>query len=32
MRGEKHQKKIVAMQITDNGIVVYPGQEVFSEM
>ena len=29
MRGEKHQKKIVAMQITDKGIVVYPEQEVF---
>ncbi len=30
MRGEKHQKKIVAMQITSKGIVVYPEQEVFS--
>ncbi len=29
MRGEKHQKKIVAMRITDEGIVVYPEQEVF---
>ncbi len=29
MRGEKHQKKIVAMRITDKGIVVYPDQEVF---
>ena len=29
MRGQKHQKKIVAMQITDKGIVVYPKQEVF---
>lgn len=29
MRGEKHQKKIVAMQISDNGITVYPEQEVF---
>jgi KaiC/GvpD/RAD55 family RecA-like ATPase len=29
MRGEKHQKKIVAMQITSKGIVVYPEQEVF---
>lgn len=29
MRGASHQKKIVAMQITDQGIVVYPGQEVF---
>jgi KaiC/GvpD/RAD55 family RecA-like ATPase len=32
MRGEKHQKKIVAMQITDKGIKVYPEQEVFSTM
>ena len=30
MRGEKHEKKIVAMQITDNGIIVHPDQEVFS--
>ncbi|MEK6938819.1 MAG: ATPase domain-containing protein [Nanoarchaeota archaeon] len=29
MRGEKHQKKIVAMQISDKGITVYPEQEVF---
>jgi hypothetical protein len=29
MRGESHQKKIVAMQITGKGIVVYPDQEVF---
>lgn len=29
MRGEKHQKKIVAMQITNTGITVYPEQEVF---
>jgi len=29
LRGAKHQKKIVAMQITDQGIVVYPEQEVF---
>jgi len=28
MRGEKHHKKIVAMQVTDNGIRVYPEQEV----
>ena len=28
LRGAKHQKKIAAMQITDNGIVVYPDQEV----
>jgi len=32
MRGTKHQKKIVAMQITDRGIVVYPDQEVFGGM
>ncbi|MCK5547721.1 MAG: AAA family ATPase, partial [Thermoplasmata archaeon] len=31
MRGAKHKKKIVAMQITDKkGIEVYPEQEVFS--
>jgi len=29
MRGEKHQKKIVAMQISSTGITVYPEQEVF---
>jgi len=29
LRGAKHQKKIVAMQITNRGIVVYPEQEVF---
>src|SRR3989338_4219497 len=29
MSGEKHQKKIVAMQITEQGIIVYPEQEVF---
>jgi len=29
MRGEKHQKKIVAMHITSKGLVVYPEQEVF---
>ena len=29
MRGEKHEKKIVAMQITDKGIIVHPNQEVF---
>jgi len=29
MRGAKHQKKIVAMQITDKGITIYPDQEVF---
>jgi KaiC/GvpD/RAD55 family RecA-like ATPase len=30
MRGEKHQKKIVAMEVTDKGIKVYPNKEVFS--
>lgn len=30
MRGERHEKKIVAMQIHDSGIEVYPEQEVFS--
>lgn len=32
LRGAKHQKKIVAMQITEQGIVVYPEQEVFGEI
>jgi len=32
LRGAGHQKKIVAMQITKKGIVVYPQQEVFSEI
>jgi len=32
MRGEKHQKKIVAMKITDKGIIVYPDQEVFGTL
>jgi len=32
LRGAGHQKKIVAMQITREGIVVYPQQEVFSEI
>ena len=32
MRGEKHEKKIVAMQITDNGIVVHPDQEIFGDI
>ncbi|MFH1326986.1 MAG: ATPase domain-containing protein [archaeon] len=32
MRGAKHQKKIVAMQITDEGIVVYPEQEIFGRL
>lgn len=29
LRGAKHQKKIVAFQITEKGMVVYPEQEVF---
>jgi KaiC/GvpD/RAD55 family RecA-like ATPase len=32
MRGEKHQKKIVAFKVTDNGIKVYPEQEVFGAL
>lgn len=32
LRGASHQKKIVAMQITSGGVVVYPEQEVFSEI
>ncbi len=32
MRGKKKKKKIVAMQITNKGVVVYPEQEVFGEM
>ncbi len=32
LRGAKHQKKIVAMQITSEGVVVYPEQEVFSDI
>ena len=32
MRGENHQKKIVAVTISDSGVTVYPDQEVFSEM
>lgn len=32
MRGEKHKKKIVAMEITDNGIVIHPNKEIFSEI
>jgi KaiC/GvpD/RAD55 family RecA-like ATPase len=29
MRGESHKKRIVAMQVTDKGMKVYPQQEVF---
>ena len=32
LRGTKHKKKIVAMQITDKGIVIYPEQEVFGKV
>ena len=32
MRGENHQKKIVAVTISDVGVIVYPEQEVFSSM
>lgn len=32
MRGEKHQKKIVAMQISDRGMIVYPEQEIFEDV
>lgn len=32
LRGASHKKKIVAMQITGKGVVVYPEQEVFSEI
>ncbi|MCJ7572625.1 MAG: AAA family ATPase [Candidatus Thermoplasmatota archaeon] len=32
MRGSKHQEKIVAIKISDNGLIVYPKQEVFGEM
>lgn len=31
MRGAKHQEKIVAMEITEKGIVIYPEQEIFGE-
>lgn len=32
MRGESHQKKIVAMQVGIEGITVYPEQEIFSDI
>jgi KaiC/GvpD/RAD55 family RecA-like ATPase len=32
LRGASHQKKIVAMQITSEGVMIYPEQEVFSEI
>ncbi|MBL7160607.1 MAG: hypothetical protein ISS93_02010 [Candidatus Aenigmarchaeota archaeon] len=31
LRGARHEEKIVAMEITENGIVVYPNQQVFGE-
>ncbi len=31
LRGAKHKKKIVAMEISSKGIIIYPEQEVFSE-
>jgi KaiC/GvpD/RAD55 family RecA-like ATPase len=30
MRGEKHSRKIVAMEVTDKGIKVYPNKQIFS--
>ncbi|MEI6731382.1 MAG: ATPase domain-containing protein [archaeon] len=32
LRGAAHQKKIVSMQISSQGVTVYPEQEVFSEI
>ncbi|MEM2963718.1 MAG: ATPase domain-containing protein [Candidatus Anstonellales archaeon] len=32
MRGAKHKKRIVAMQVTERGIEVFPEQEVFSNI
>jgi len=32
LRGAKHEQRIVALQITGQGIVVYPEQEVYSGM
>lgn len=32
LRGSNHKKNIVAMQITDEGITIYPEQEVFSDI
>ena len=32
MRGTKHQERIVAMKISEKGIVVYPKQEIFGEI
>lgn len=32
MRGTKHQERIVAMKISEKGMVVYPKQEIFGEI
>jgi len=32
MRGAKHQRKIVSMNITENGVVINPNKEVYSEI
>ncbi|MFO8078027.1 MAG: ATPase domain-containing protein [Thermoplasmatota archaeon] len=32
LRGASHEKKIVALKITDQGVIVYPEQEVFGEI
>lgn len=32
LRGAAHQKKIVAMRVSGNGMVIYPEQEVFSDI
>jgi circadian clock protein KaiC len=32
IRGAQHEKKTVAMQITENGIVVFPEQEIFGDL
>ena len=31
LRGSKHTEKIVAIEITENGMVIYPEQEIFGE-
>jgi KaiC/GvpD/RAD55 family RecA-like ATPase len=32
MRGEKHEKKTVALQVTDEGVKVYPEKELFRDL
>jgi circadian clock protein KaiC len=32
LRGASHQKRVVAMQVTGQGIIVYPEQEIFSDL